>query len=308
MSGDWREQPERGTSLALHTICWIATHIGRPAARWLLYPITFYFLLTAGRARRASKQFLQHTGMSNVHIGHVFRHLHTFAAVILDRIFFMRGDLDRFDIRLHLDPGVREHLTGDRGALLMGAHLGSFDVLRALGMQHRGVRLRILMEHGHNELITSILETLNPEFAETVIPLGRPDTLLRTKEWIEQGGTVALLGDRVLVADNDSRERAVACTFLGHETMFPTGPIKLAGILEVPIMLFFGIYRGGRRYDVFIEWYADGEVPVLSGETGTMSCQVQRYVNRLEEVVRSAPYNWFNFYDFWEMDHGDRGT
>lgn len=300
MSSEWREQPERGNTLALSTICWIATHMGRPAARCLLYPITLYFLLTAGHARRASKRFLRQAGLEKANLWHVFRHLHTFSAVILDRVFFMRGDLEQFDIRLHFDPGVREHLSGNQGALLMGAHLGSFDALRALGLQHREVRLRVLMEHGHNELITRMLEALNPQFAETVIPLGRPDTLLRTREWVDQGGTVALLGDRMLAADNESRERAVTCNFLGCRTLLPTGPIKLAGLLGVPIMLFFGIYRGRRRYDVYIEWFCNGEIPAVNKGTEAMAVHVQRYADRLEEVARSAPYNWFNFYDFWE--------
>lgn len=304
MSNEWREQPERGNTLALSTICWIATHMGRPAARCLLYPITLYFLLTAGHARRSSKRFLRQAGLEKVDLRHVFRHLHTFSAVILDRVFFMRGDLEQFDIRLHFDPGVREHLSGNQGALLMGAHLGSFDALRALGLQHREVRLRVLMEHGHNELITRMLEALNPQFAETVIPLGRLDTLLRTREWVDQGGTVALLGDRMLAADSESRERAITCNFLGERAPFPTGPIKLAGLLEVPIMLFFGIYRGGRTYDVYLEWFADGEIPAVNKDTEAMAAHVQKYADRLEEVARSAPYNWFNFYAFWEANHG----
>lgn len=273
--------------------------MGRPAARCLLYPITLYFLLTAGHARRSSKRFLRRAGLERVDLRHVFRHLHTFSAVILDRVFFMRGDLEQFDIRMHFGPGVREHFSGKQGALLMGAHLGSFDAMRALGLEHREVNLRVLMEHGHNELITRMLETLNPQFAETIIPLGRPDTLLQAREWVEQGGTVALLGDRILAADKESRERAVTCNFLAHRARFPTGPVKLAGLLGIPIMLFFGIYRGGRCYDVYVEWFCEGEIPALKADVDTMTAYVQRFADRLEEFARSAPYNWFNFYDFW---------
>jgi predicted LPLAT superfamily acyltransferase len=27
----------------------------------------------------------------------------------------------------------------------------------------------------------------------------------------------------------------------------------------------------------------------------------QRYVERIEYHCRNAPYNWFNFYDFWKQ-------
>lgn len=306
MSTDWRQQPERGNSLALYTIRWIAMHVGRPAARCLLYPITLYFFLTAGRARRASLQFLRRAGIAHAHWGHVFRHLHTFAAVILDRVYFMRGETERFDIRVHLDAGIRELFSAGRSAILLGSHLGSFDALRAVGLEHRRVRLRVLMHHDHNQLITRVLETLNPEFAETVIPLGRPDTLLRTKEWIDDGGCVALLGDRAFEADRSARGRTVECRFMGETAYLPTGPFKLAGTLQVPVILFFGIYRGGRRYDVHLEWLADREELAGHRSPRVMSALVQRYADRLEDFARDAPYNWFNFYDFWQQGEAGR--
>lgn len=296
---DWRSQPERGNSLALHIICWIATRIGRLPARLLLYPITLYFFISAGQARRMSRRFLQRVGTRRVHGGHVLRHLHTFAAVILDRVYFLRGELERFDIRLHLAPGTREHLAEERGALMIGAHVGSFDALRALGLQNRRAKLRVLMHHDHNQLITQFLETLNPGFAETVIPLGRPDTLLRTKEWVEEGGCVALLGDRVFETGDDARGRSLTCDFLGHPAQLPTGPIRLAGTLRIPVMLFFAIYRGGNRYDVYLEWLTDAEEVAAHRDPQVLQRLVQRYAARLEAYSLDAPCNWFNFHDFW---------
>ena len=55
----WMELPERGTPAMLPLIHWIAVRIGRSAARLLLYPIAFYFLLSAHAARRVSYQYLK---------------------------------------------------------------------------------------------------------------------------------------------------------------------------------------------------------------------------------------------------------
>ena len=302
MTDNWRDQPERGSSLALTIIRWIAVHVGRPAARLLLYPISLYFFITAGRARRMSRRFLERAGVEHAGALDVFRHLHTFAAVILDRVYFLLGELDRFDIRLHLDEGVGEHLAQERSAILIGAHLGSFDALRALGLHNRRARLRVLMHHDHNQLITRFLEALNPEFTRTVIPLGRPDTLLRTKEWLDEGGCVAMLGDRVFEGDRNLRGRSVSCEFLGGTAEFPTGPLRLAGTLRAPVMLFFGIYRGGNRYDVHLEWFTGAEDLADHRQPGVIEAQVQRYASRLEEFSRDAPCNWFNFYDFWQTE------
>jgi hypothetical protein len=40
-----------------------------------------------------------------------------------------------------------------------------------------------------------------------------------------------------------------------------------------------------------------------------LAAVIRRYAARLEHHARQAPYNWFNFYDFWERSdaHADAG-
>lgn len=291
----------------MRTIRWIALRLGRPVARFLLPFITLYFLITAADARHASRTFLCRAGISSPHIGHLFRHFHTFAAVILDRIYFSCGDLSRFDLRLHLEPGVREHLDAGHSAILMGAHLGSFDALRAVGLQYGNVRLRVLMHYDPEQLIVRLLDALNPQLAQTVIPLGTPRTLLYTKEWLDEGGAVALLADRTFQADRHSRHRAVVCDFLGKPAWMPTGPLYLATRTQTPIMLFFSIYRGGNQYDIHLEWLADTDTIAASSDPDSIHELVQRYANRLGAFARDSPYNWFNFYDYWQNGPDSNG-
>ena len=67
-------------------------------------------------------------------------------------------------------------------------------------------------------------------------------------------------------------------------------------------MLCFGIYRGGKRYDLHFEPFAD-EITLPRGQREEALQQVmQRFADRLADHARSAPYNWFNFYDFWQTD------
>jgi predicted LPLAT superfamily acyltransferase len=127
-----------------------------------------------------------------------------------------------------------------------------------------------------------------------VIPLGRPETLLRVRECLERGEIVGLLGDRALKSD-----RTVRCDFLGAPAGFPQGPLLLASILKAPVVLFFGLYLGGRRYALHFEAFAD-ELDIGRRDRGTrLRPWIARYAGRLEHYCRLAPYNWFNFYDFW---------
>src|SRR5437868_5073758 len=88
----WMDLPERGTPAMLPLIHWIAVRIGRAAARLLLFPIAFYFLLTAHAPRRMSYSFLERVRDHPAHWWLVFRHFHCFAATVLDRFYLLRGE------------------------------------------------------------------------------------------------------------------------------------------------------------------------------------------------------------------------
>ena len=67
----------------------------------------------------------------------------------------------------------------------------------------------------------------------------------------------------------------------------------------MPIVLCFGMYRGGSRYDLYFESFSEGLALPRRGAAAELRCVVQRYAARLEHHVRQDPYNWFNWYDFW---------
>jgi predicted LPLAT superfamily acyltransferase len=290
----WTSLPERGTPASLWLIGWIAVHVGRSAARLLLYPITLYFLITAHSARRVSYEYLKRVRRRPTYWWHVFRHFHCFAATILDRVYLLRGEFEHFDVTLHDKEVLHRQLESGKGCILLGSHLGSFEVLRSLGVTH-DFPLKVLMDIEHNEQITRFLDSLNQEIASTVIVPDRPETLLRVKENLDAGFLIGMLGDRVLGEGKTTR-----CQFLGAPATFPAGPILLAAIMRCPVVLFFGLYRGGNRYEIQFEHFAQEVNLDRDHRVEGVQRWTQCYVERLENYVRLAPYNWFNFYPFWD--------
>jgi len=297
---DWEDQRERGSRPALTLIRWIALHLGRWAARILLYPISVYFLLKAGPQRRASRRYLSRILGEQVGWTHVLRHFHCFAATILDRVYLLAGRHREFDVCLHGEKSIREHLAARHGFLLLGSHLGSFEILRALAIEQEKIPLRVLMKLEQNRTVTELLDALNPAVARSVIPLGTPQTLLAVKESLDGGYAVGLLGDRC-----HKGEPSLPCRFLGGKVRFPTGPLTLAAISRVPVFLVFGLYRGGSCYDLYFEEFAQGIPKDAARQDKLLHIWVQRYADRLEHHARLAPYNWFNFFDLW--DDADTG-
>ena len=287
--------PERGTPASVLILAWIAVHAGRWTTRLLLYPITLYFVITARTARRVSRDYLKRVRGGSTHWWHVFRHFHCFAATILDRVYLVRGEFNRFAVTVHGKELLQRQIDRGRGCILLGSHLGSFEVLRALGVMQRKFPLKVLMDPLHNENITRFLDNLNPDIAATVIPPDRPDTLLRVKESLDSGYVVGTLGDRVAGDDKTTQ-----CLFLRAPAMFPAGPMVLAAMARCPVIFFTGLYRGANRYDIYFEEFAQEIVLDRERRATDIQSWMQRYADRLEHYARRAPYNWFNFYPFWK--------
>lgn len=223
----------------------------------------------------------------------VFRHYHCFASTILDRVYLLSGREELLDVTVHGEEPHRFLRTEGRGCLLVGSHLGSFEVLRAMGARRCPRPIRVLMYEENARMMETALRAINPELAANVIPLGQPDTLLRVKESLDRGELVGLLGDRAL-----SDDKSVPCTFFGERALFPSGPMRLASLLKVPVVLFFGLYRGANRYEIYFETLSD-DMSSARNDAEQIRYFTQRYAERLENYCRLAPYNWFNFYDFW---------
>jgi predicted LPLAT superfamily acyltransferase len=291
----WADLPERGTPASLRLIAWIAMHIGRQATRLLLYPVTLFFLISAHTARRASYEYSTRVRRRPAHWWHVFSHFHCFAATILDRIYLLKGEFEHFDVTIHGKEVLHRQIESDKGAILLGSHLGSFEVSRAIGVAQRNFSLKVLMDIAHNQNISRFLDALNPKIADTVIVPDRPDTLLRVKESLDAGCFIGMLGDRVSGGDKTTQ-----CQFLGAPATLPAGPILLAAMMHCPVILFFGLYHGANRYEIYFEDFAREVILNRDRRSEDIRHWTQRYVERLEHYTRLAPYNWFNFYPFWD--------
>lgn len=294
MTVGWTQQRERGGRASVNLMIWIALRIGRRLGRIVSVPVTAYFYLSSFRGRAASRAYLTRALGRRPRWHEVFRHFLTFSATILDRPFLLTRRFDDAAIEVRGLEHLAKWGATRRGCILLGSHLGSFEVLRALAEADPGIRLRALMHEGP-AASTALFRALNPHIAQKIIPLGSVGTMLRVKEALDAGEMVGILGDRAVRG-----EKVVRADFLGAPAWFPVGPFVLSTLLEVPVVLCFGLYSGGGRYEVRFEPFAEGTRLARNQRDEALQSLVARYAARLESECRRRPFNWFNFYDFWE--------
>jgi predicted LPLAT superfamily acyltransferase len=292
---EWRRRQERGSAWSMRVCAKVALALGRPVARILLPFGCLYFLAFGQDGYRASRDYLARVLGRSPLLADIFRHYYTFGSCILDRVFFLKGRTDLFDVRITGEALLLELLEQESGCILLGAHIGSFEVLRAIGRAHPKLRVNMLMFEENARKIASVMGDIAPDFAKEIIALGTPDSFIRTSRGLQDGNFVGLLADRSLTTDHRARVE-----FLGAEAPFPLGAFRMMALLRKPVLLMVGLYRGGNRYDIHIERFATPEQLPQRAGPNEAKVMASHYASRLEHYCRSAPYNWFNFYKFWE--------
>ena len=300
---DWSHTPERSNALALRVMSWIALTCGRRVARWVLHPITLYFVLFAPVPRRHSRRYLSRALGRPAGWRDVYRHLFTFTATILDRVYLLSGRMHLFDVSVHGEALIDATLAEGRGAFLVGAHIGSFEALRAIGQNRSGLRIAMVMYPDNARLINHALRAIAPHYQPKIIALGQRDSMLAVRDWLDAGGLAGLLADRALPGESQ-RAGSIGVNFLGREASFSDGPFRLAALLRRRVVFMAGLYAGGNRYDVRFTALADFSQRAADPAAREQHIRdaVLAYAAQLESICREQPYNWFNFLDFWHED------
>ncbi len=301
---DWLREQEKSNLAILKLMVWISLTFGRRAGRVVLHGIAAYYVLFAPRARRYSRAYLRRALGRWAGWTDGFRHVLSFASTIHDRIYLLNDRFDLFDIEVIGAEALHAALAQQPGALLIGAHLGSFEVLRAVGRGQAGLKVAMLMYEENARKINATLAAINPAANDDIIPLGRLDSLLQASAKLEQGYLVGMLADRGLGDDPTPQggflRGAVDCEFLGKMAPLPLGPFRTAAMLRRPVFFMTGLYLGGNRYRIHFEPLADFSATPRGERDAAIRAAMHAYAGRLTHFCRIAPYNWFNFFDFWQ--------
>jgi predicted LPLAT superfamily acyltransferase len=291
----WAGKPERGSRVLLAMMIFVSLRLGRPLARCILYGIAAYFFAFAPAARRSARLYLRRALGRKPTARDRFRQVFAFASTILDRLYLVRERYELFAVSIEGEEFMQATLERGRGAFLLGAHLGSFAMMSAIGRQRPGLRVALAMYEHHASRLSALFGTGNPASAPEIIPLGHLETMLRIRDRLDEGRFVGMLADRTI-----GEAPAQVVSFLGSPALFPSGPMRAAAALRRPVVFMTALYRGGNRYHLVFRPLADfSQIPAGAREAAVRE-GIERYVAHLEEFCRSDPYNWFNFYDFWQ--------
>lgn len=297
---EWTRREERGNRFALVVMRWLSLSFGRGISRTVLHFVAAYFTLAIPSVRRSSKDYLRKCLKKNPSLIDVFRHISAFASTIHDRVYLFNGRQDLFDVTATGTEALHADIAKHGGVLLLGAHFGSFEMTRAASRHLPDLTVYMAMYSENARKILDALAAISPSARQNIIELGGIDSLLTAHLRLSEGAVVGVLADRAVRSDE-----FVPIGFLGAPAPFPTGPFRFAALLRRPVYFMAGIYQGKNRYEIRFERLSDPSQAPQDRSARTDQIRLN-YVAALERHCRLAPYNWFNFYDFWKTPTQDR--
>ncbi|WP_417661816.1 glycosyl transferase [Pseudomonas sp.] len=299
----WAAQQERGSLLLMKFTVSAARLLGRKLIGPLLYLIVLYFFVFGAKARRSIAEYQQNlmfwSGKTAAPTQRsVFAQFMAFADALLDKLDIWRGQLNASDIELVDPQQLRQQMRGQRGQMLVGAHLGNLEVCRALAELGDKVKMNVLVHTKHAEQFNQLLGEAGASNMRLIqVSELNPAVMLQLSERLEQGEWLAIAGDRIALHGG----RRVSVDFLGKPAAFPQGPWLLAGLLKCPVN-FMSCVKIAGRYQILLEPFAASVQWKRDTRDSVIREWTQRFADRLGQRCLDAPDQWFNFYPFWNTD------
>jgi predicted LPLAT superfamily acyltransferase len=307
----WAQINEAGFVAGMRFLFWVCRVFGRWPFRVVLYPVLGWYLLTRPVARAASADYLRRVAsfdasMRKPGMWAVLRHFAAFAECILDKMLLWGGLANVGDTAFFGEQQLEQDIAQQRGGLLICAHFGNLELCRVLARQRAGLKMTVLVHTRHAQKFNRMLAQLDPDSQLNLLQVTEmsPVTAMLLNERVARGEFVVIAGDRVPVS---SGARVCSARFLGKEAPFPIGPYVLASLLKCPVYLLFSM-RTGSRSEIHFERFREAIRLPRKDREAALTELAQAYADRLQHFCLRAPFQWFNFFDFWhfpDMDNTD---
>lgn len=277
--------------------------LGRLPFRLMLYPVLCWYIAANGRARQASRSFLAQVRSYRPQLPlrsglfGVFLHFAAFGESLLDKMLLWGGLFPINKVHLTGSAHITDATAAGRGGLIICTHLGNLELCRVIGRQHPALKLTVLVHTRHAQAFNQMLAQLDPGSQLNLMQVTdmSPATAMVLAEKVAQGEFVVIAGDRVPVSP---QPRVARASFLGRIAPFPIGPYVMAALLQCPVYLMFS-RRSAEGAEVSFEAFRERIVLPRKQRDEALAELASAYAVRLEAHCLQAPYQWFNFYDFW---------
>ncbi len=308
----WSNLREAGTFKGILFLLWVYRIFGRTIFSIVLYPVMAYFFIFKGLARKASYEYLTHhhdtyptAWKRKPGYIEVYKHLYAFGQAVLDKLLAWTKHIEETEFVLANEEVVESFRAKEAGQLIVGSHIGNLEYCRGFMQRYKNKVINALVYDQHSANFINAMQSLNPKSRIHIYQVDSLDiqTILKLKAKIDAGEWLFIAGDRVPLS---GEQRTVPVSFLKKTANLPIGPYMLAKVLQCEVHLMFSYRTTNNKVRFEVVPFSEKVTLSRKDSNADLARYAQTFASEMERQLKSAPYQWFNFYPYWNKNDSNK--
>lgn len=286
MAQQWSGRSQANT-LGFSVFLWLIRRFPLSFSYALLRPVALYYLFFSKHANKSLIQYFSKLGLARPSSpARRYKAFYLFGQALIDKLAIYMNAGKELSFDFDNEQQLHRFAADGRGALLLGAHLGNWEIAGQL-LYRIDAPVHIVMLDNEQDQIKNLLEQHSAGKSFSIIPISEDITfVIKIKEALDNGGLVCMHADRFMEG-----MRTLEADFLDSTAQFPFGPFFMGGKLKAPVAFVYAMKDGKSHYQFSCSQ------PFENTDPRTL---LESYVDLLESKARQFPYQWYNFYPFWK--------
>ena len=297
----WYEVKEQAAGHKRLMLLWYIYKLaGKNAVKFIVFFVTLFAFLGAPKIRKCSEKYLK-VAAGKAAAKDTFKHFLSYAYALVDK---MEMFTDNFPFKniYFADEAQREMLYKDlldkKGIYFLCSHLGNINAMRTFfrsGTVIEDIKVNLFLEAKQCKIFKSFIDKISSDNPIVTYPVEEIDltTSIELKDKLDNGEIIFMAGDRI-APNNDN---AIFQTdFLGRKVNFPIGAFKFGMLMGAPIYFIACTKEKHDKYAIHIQKFE-----FIGKRQEKLEELEQQYVKFLEKLTSKYPYQFYHFYDFFNV-------
>ncbi|MBS1598036.1 MAG: lipid A biosynthesis acyltransferase [Bacteroidetes bacterium] len=289
----------KGTTLGYSIFVGILKRFGVMPAYFLLRFVTvYYFLFSYKTSKYIFDFFHRRIGYGKFKsLFRIYTNYYQLGQTVIDKVVIMSGMPNRLSFDFDGEDHLREMVRLQRGGLLLGAHIGNWEIAGHL-LERLETTINIVMFDGEHQQIKEYLERVTgKKNAKIIVIKDDLSHIYEINEAFKNKELVCIHADRFLEGN-----KTMTTDFLGAKALFPAGPFILAASFNVPVSFVFAMKESNLHYHFFA---SPVKIYDRTEKKANLQLILDSFSTEMEKKVKQYPEQWYNYYNFWQASSGE---
>ncbi len=280
-----------GSALGHKIFIFLLKRFGLRSTYLLLRFVSFYYIFLLPSATKNIYSYFRHrVGFSRIKaFTSIYKNYYIFGQSIIDKIATWSGVKTNFKYSFDGDHYLKEINKDGKGAILISAHIGNWEIAGSLFTTlHSKINI-VLLDAEHKKVKKTLEKTMTKRDLNIIPIKSDLSHVFKIANALRNNEVICFHGDRFV-----DGSPTVTKDLLGKPAKFPEGPIRTIHRMKVPYSFVFAFKTGPRHYSLSA---TEGKLP-----SENMDDTFNEYIAILEKQIKKYPLQWFNYYDFWDIN------